>query len=101
MTRVAGLRAWILGIGGGGNGAGVNDDYVGRGGIGGGQASAITQLALDRGAVGLGGAAAELFDVKGGHLLEQRQKKDFTTEITECTEPEEERNSFPAACACL
>ena len=29
--------------------------------------AAIEELALDGGAVGLGGAAAELFDVKGGH----------------------------------
>ena len=54
-----------LGIGSGGDGTGVNDDDVRGGGIRGGQAPTIAQLALDRGAVGLGGAAAELFDVKG------------------------------------
>ena len=35
--------------------------------IGGHRATLIAQLALDGGTIGLGGAAAELFDVKRGH----------------------------------
>ena len=59
---VAGLR-----VGGSGNGAAVdNDEIGGRGGMRQGTA-AVEQLAFDRGPIGLGGAASELFDVKGGH----------------------------------
>jgi len=56
-----------LGVGGGGDGAGVEDDDVGvrcrrcRG------TATIEELAFDGGAVSLGGAAAELLDVKRAH----------------------------------
>ena len=80
-----------LRIGCGGHGTSVYDDDVCGAGIRRGQASTITQLAFDRGAVGLRGAAAELFDVKGRHLL-SRQKGDLPTEITECTGRKKSRN---------
>ena len=57
-----------LGIGGRGDGAGVDDDVVGRVGRLDGRAAAIEELAFDGGAVGLGGAAAELLEVEGRHL---------------------------------
>ncbi len=60
--RVAGL-----GIGGGGYSAGVEDDDGGGGRIGGRGAAAVEELAFESGAIGLGGAAAELLDVEGGH----------------------------------
>ena len=55
-----------LGVSGGRDGAGVEDDDVSalRGCRG---AATIEELAFDGGAVGLGGSAAELFDVEGGH----------------------------------
>ena len=56
-----------LGVGSRSDGTGVEDDDIGGfGGIGQGAAT-FEQLALDGGAVGLGGAAAQLFDVEGGH----------------------------------
>lgn len=58
-----------LGIGGSGYGAGVEDDDGRRGRVGGGGKAAIEELAFDGGAVGLRGAAAELLDEEGGHLL--------------------------------
>jgi len=67
---VAGLR-----VGGGGDGAGVDDDEFGvlRGGRG--STAAVEELALDGGAVGVGGAAAELFDVEGGHDARKAYEK--------------------------
>ena len=56
-----------LGVGGGGDGTGVEDDDVGSVGRGGQTAATVEELALDGGAVSLGGAAAELLDVEGGH----------------------------------
>ena len=69
-------------VGGGSDGAGVDDDELGvlrrsRGG-----AAAIKELAFDGGAVGLSGATAELFDVEGRH----GGKKKSNTESTESTE---------------
>jgi len=71
-------------IGGGSDGAGVDDDELGvlrrsrRG------AAAIKELAFDGGAVGLGGATAELFDVEGRHCgkenLAQRARRAQRTE---------------------
>ena len=55
-------------VGGGCDGAGVDDDEFGVLWGGGWRAAAVTELALDRGTVGLGGAAAELFDVEGRHF---------------------------------
>lgn len=56
-----------LGIRGGSDGAGIEDDNVGSvGGIGE-RAAPLEELALNGGAVSLSGAAAELFDVEGGH----------------------------------
>src|SRR5258708_26852598 len=49
-----------LGICGGGDGAGVDDDDVGGGGRGSRSTSTVKQLALEGGAIGLGGAATEL-----------------------------------------
>ena len=62
-----------LGIGGGSDGAGVQDDDVGvlpgcRG------AATIEELAFDRSAIGLSGAAAKLFDVEGGHYRDRIAK---------------------------
>src|ERR1700747_3410080 len=83
---IAGLR-----IGRGCHGTSFYDDDVRGSGIGRGQASTITQLAFDRGSVGLRRTAAELFDVKGRHLL-SRQKGDLPVEITECTGRKKSRN---------
>ncbi len=58
-----------LSVGGGGDGAGIENDDVGRRAIGRDGAALVAQLALDGGAIGLCGAAAELFDVKGGHVV--------------------------------
>jgi len=55
-------------VGGGSNGAGVEDNDVGSSGRGGGRATAVKQLALDGGTIGLRGAAAELFDEESRHL---------------------------------
>jgi len=71
---IAGLR-----IGSGGDGAGVEDDDVGRSRVRGERKAAIAKLAFDGRAVGLCGAAAELFDVKGAHrkspdICEKAQK---------------------------
>ena len=57
-----------LSVGGGSDGARVENNDVGRGAIGRGGAALVAQLALDGGAVGLRGAAAKLFDVEGGHV---------------------------------
>ena len=56
-----------LGIGGGCDRAGIEDDDGGGGGIGGLGAAAVEELAFQGGAIGLGGSAAELLDVEGGH----------------------------------
>ena len=61
---IAGLR-----VGGGRDGTGVKNDDVGRRAIGRDGAAVVAQLALDGGAIGLCGAAAELFDVEGGHVV--------------------------------
>ena len=58
-----------LGVGGGGYCAGVEDDDGGRCGIGGRGAATVEELAFEGGAVGLGGTAAEVFYVVGGHLV--------------------------------
>src|SRR5438045_1496609 len=55
-------------VGGGGDGAGVEDNDVGSCGRGGGGETAVKQLALDGGTIGLRGAAAELFDEESRHL---------------------------------
>lgn len=79
---VAGLR-----VGRGCNGAGVDYHEFGVVRRGGGDAAAIEELAFDRGAVGLGGAAAELFDVEGGHEarknLTQRAQRTQRTPSTD------------------
>ena len=59
---VAGLR-----VGGGGDGAGVEDDDVGDGRVRGKGKALLAELALDGGAVGLRGAAAELLDKESAH----------------------------------
>src|SRR5260221_6306423 len=59
---IAGLR-----VGGGCDGAGVDDDELGGLRRSRGCAAAVQELALDGSAVGLGGAAGELFDVESGH----------------------------------
>ena len=59
---VASLR-----ISGGGDGAGVEHDDIGRGRVGGEGEAAIAELALDGRAVGLRGTAAELFDEESAH----------------------------------
>ena len=79
-----------LGVGCSGDGAGVDDDDVGVGGFGRRSESAIYQLALEGGAVGLGGAAAELFDVEGGHFAKHHGKR-INTEVTEGTETNREK----------
>jgi len=60
-------RVTGLSIGGCSDGAGVYHNDVGGDGGGRDGTTAIEELTLDGGSVGLGGAAAELFDVKGGH----------------------------------
>jgi len=68
-----------LGVGGGGYCAGVENDDGGVSGIFGGNIAAVPELAFQSGAIGLGGAAAELLDVEGGHSLSaQGFKKGFT-----------------------
>ncbi len=56
-----------LGVGGSGDGTGVQYDDVGRLGARNELATLFAQLALDGGAIGLRCAAAKLFDVKRGH----------------------------------
>ena len=58
-----------LSVGGGRDRAGVENNDVGRRAIGRDGAALIAQLALNGGAIGLRGAAAELFNVEGGHIL--------------------------------
>jgi len=54
-------------FGGSGDGAGVqNNDFRGSRAVGAVEA-AVAELLLYSGSVGLGGAAAEIFDVKAGH----------------------------------
>ncbi len=68
-----------LGVGGGRDGAGVDDDDAGCGSRWGGDATTVEQLALDGGAVGLCGAATELLDEESRHLgLAHWTKKLFT-----------------------
>ncbi len=67
---VAGLR-----VGGGSDGAGVDDDEFGVVRRSRDCAAAIEELAFDSGAIGLGGATSELFDVKGGHCSTNSRKK--------------------------
>ena len=65
-----------LGVSGGSYGAGIEDYHVGgvcRIGEG---AATIEELTFDGGTVGLGGAAAELFDVEGGHRFIRIAKRD-------------------------
>ncbi len=57
-----------LSVGGSGDGASVDDDDVGGGGIVGDGVALGAELALDGGGVGLRGAAAELLDMEDGHL---------------------------------
>jgi len=70
--RVGGVKlsngAAGLGIGGGCDSAGVNDDDIGGRRSGGGGAATVKQLALEGGAVGLRGAATELLDEEAQHL---------------------------------
>ena len=58
-----------LSVGGGSDGAGIQDNDVGRRAIGRGGTTLVAQLALDGGAVGLRGAAAKLFDIESGHVV--------------------------------
>src|ERR1700691_2378814 len=55
-------------IGGSGDGASVEQDEVGVRGGSAGQAASL-ELAFQGGAVGLGGAASEIYDVKGSHAI--------------------------------
>ena len=57
-----------LGVGGGCDSTGIDDNDVSSGGRGGGSEAAIDQLPLDGGAIGLRGAATELFDEETWHL---------------------------------
>ncbi len=43
--------------------------------FGGGGATAVKQLAFEDGTIGLGGAAAKLFDVEGGHLKPAKTRR--------------------------
>jgi len=56
-----------LGVGRRSDCAGIKDDDVGGFGATGQRAATFQKLSLDGCAVGLGGTAAELFDVEGGH----------------------------------
>jgi len=58
-----------LGVGGGGDCTGVDNDDFGRGTVAGGRIAAVAELTLESGAVGLGGAAAELLDVEEWHFV--------------------------------
>ena len=57
-----------LSVGGGCDGAGVDDDYVGGCRGGGRGATTVEQLALEGRAIGLRGAATELLDEEARHL---------------------------------
>ena len=57
-----------LGIGGGRDRAGVDDNDVGSVGRADGSAAAVKQLALEGSAIGLRGTATELFDEESWHL---------------------------------
>ena len=57
-----------LGIGGGRDGAGVDDHDVGGCSRGGRATATVEQLALEGGAIGLRGTATELFDEEARHL---------------------------------
>ena len=56
-----------LGVGGSGYGASIQDHDVGRGGGASWGAATVEELAFDGGPIGLGGAAAELLNIKGRH----------------------------------
>jgi len=58
-----------LSVGGGGDGASIENNDVRRRAIERDGAALVPQLALDGGAVGLCGATAELFDVENGHVM--------------------------------
>jgi len=58
-----------LSVGGGGDGASIENNDVRRRAIERDAAALVPQLALDSGAVGLCGATAELFDVESGHVM--------------------------------
>ena len=57
-----------LGVGGGRDRAGVDDDDVGGGGRDGKGTTTVKQLALEGSAIGLSGAATELFYNEARHL---------------------------------
>ena len=57
-----------LGVGGGGDRTSIDHDDVGVRGFARRSKAAFEELALEGGAISLSGAAAELFDVKGGHF---------------------------------
>jgi hypothetical protein len=63
-----------LGVGGGSDRAGIEDDDGGGYGIGGRSVAAVEELPFEGGTVSLRGAAAELLDVEGGHDLEASHK---------------------------
>src|SRR5438309_6613853 len=67
-----------LGVSGGRNRAGVNDNDVGGRRRGSGDAATIQQLAFEGGAIRLRGAATELFDEESSHVHEPREPKHFT-----------------------
>ena len=71
-----------LSVSGGGDGTSIQDDDVGalRGCR---SAAAVEELAFDGGTIGLGGAAAELFDVEGGHCMVRIAKTGIGGEGTE------------------
>src|ERR1700687_167121 len=56
-----------LGVGGGRDGAGVDDDDVGGGGRGGGGTTTVEQLALEGGAIGLRGGGTPILGEKTRH----------------------------------
>ncbi len=56
-----------LGVGGGCDGARVDDDDVSSGGRGGRRETTVEQLPLEGGTIGLRGATTELFDEKSRH----------------------------------
>lgn len=68
-----------LGVGGSGDGAGVDDDEGGLTGGTGGGAATLKKLALDGGGVGLRGTAAELFDVESRHFAKETEPIEFST----------------------
>lgn len=77
---VAGLR-----VGGGGDGASVDDDEFSFMSTRGGNTTSIKKLALDGCTVRLSGTTTELFDIEGGHDP-SRDKEKSNTETAENTE---------------